>query len=193
MTASYGLPTTYRGFTFRSRLEARWALFLDELHVPWQYEPDGWDLPDGPYVPDFWLPREKLWLEIKPNAKASISKPLSLSQAQDRPVLVAIGMPGESPADQSEIEAFLPPGPWRRNGTFLLRGCVLVCPQGHPSLGLQYLFRQHVRGWRPVTRLVPRCPSCGERRRVPSSEALKAQQAKFEHERLRPRALRAVK
>jgi len=33
------IQTTYRGIRFRSRTEARWAAFFDELGWPWEYEP----------------------------------------------------------------------------------------------------------------------------------------------------------
>jgi hypothetical protein len=32
------------GYRFRSRLEARWAVFFDVAGIPWQYEPEGFDL-----------------------------------------------------------------------------------------------------------------------------------------------------
>jgi len=38
------IPTRYAGCHFRSRLEARWAVFFDRLGVAWQYEPEGYDL-----------------------------------------------------------------------------------------------------------------------------------------------------
>jgi hypothetical protein len=43
------IRTTYSGLRFRSRTEARWAAFFDELKWPWQYEPC--DL--RYYIPDF--------------------------------------------------------------------------------------------------------------------------------------------
>jgi hypothetical protein len=61
------IETRYKGYRFRSRLEARWAVFLDTLGVPYEYEPQGFDLGEaGWYLPDFWLPRDERWLEIKP-------------------------------------------------------------------------------------------------------------------------------
>ena len=46
--------TIYKGFRFRSRLEARWAVFLDSLGVEYEYEPEGFNLPGvGAYLPDF--------------------------------------------------------------------------------------------------------------------------------------------
>ena len=30
------IETTYSGFIFRSRLEARWAVFFDALAIEWQ-------------------------------------------------------------------------------------------------------------------------------------------------------------
>lgn len=40
------IETQYKGYRFRSRLEARWAIYFDTLGVPWQYEPEGFDLTD---------------------------------------------------------------------------------------------------------------------------------------------------
>ena len=50
------IETEYRGYRFRSRLEARWAVFFDACGVKWEYEPEGYDLGDGLYyLPDFLL------------------------------------------------------------------------------------------------------------------------------------------
>ena len=60
------IETRYKGYRFRSRLEARWAVFLDALGVRYDYEKEGFDLDDaGYYLPDFWLPDLRLWVEIK--------------------------------------------------------------------------------------------------------------------------------
>lgn len=60
------IETVYNGYRFRSRLEARWAVFFDKLGVPYEYEKEGFDLgTDGWYLPDFWLPEQKCWIEIK--------------------------------------------------------------------------------------------------------------------------------
>jgi hypothetical protein len=58
------IETTYKGYRFRSRLEARWAVFFDTLGVPWKYENEGYqkeiDTDLGTktmrYLPDFFLP-----------------------------------------------------------------------------------------------------------------------------------------
>jgi hypothetical protein len=61
------IPTKYKGTTFRSRLEARWAIFLSELGIEWQYEAEGYQLANGEwYLPDFWLPGHDMFFEIKP-------------------------------------------------------------------------------------------------------------------------------
>ena len=67
------IQTRYRGHHFRSRLEARYAVFLDCLGVQWQYEPEGFELPAGNYLPDFFLPAVNggTWLEIKPHGGGS--------------------------------------------------------------------------------------------------------------------------
>ncbi len=60
------IPTAYKGYALRSRLEGRWLTFLDELGEPWRYEDEGFDLDGTWYLPDVWLPRLDCWLEIKP-------------------------------------------------------------------------------------------------------------------------------
>lgn len=82
MTAPRAIPTKYAGHLFRSRLEARWAVFFDALKISWQYEPQGYLVgglnaecyPDVPsaqsrqYLPDFYLPQTETWVEVKGNA-----------------------------------------------------------------------------------------------------------------------------
>ena len=61
------IETKYKGYRFRSRLEARWAVFFDAIGIEWEYEPEGFDLGDaGWYLPDFYLPVQGAWIEIKP-------------------------------------------------------------------------------------------------------------------------------
>ena len=50
------IQTEYNGIKFRSRLEARWAVFFDAVGVTWEYEPEGFELSNGiRYLPDFLL------------------------------------------------------------------------------------------------------------------------------------------
>jgi hypothetical protein len=67
------IETYYKGYRFRSRLEARWAVFFDALGIKYQYEPQGFRIsnryPDdgGPfvYLPDFYLPGCDIYVEVK--------------------------------------------------------------------------------------------------------------------------------
>jgi len=48
------IETYYNGYRFRSRLEARVAVFLNVLGVEYEYEPEGFKLESGKwYLPDF--------------------------------------------------------------------------------------------------------------------------------------------
>lgn len=65
------IETAYKGYRMRSRLEARWAVFFDDLGFEWQYEPEGYDLGEpGWYLPDFRITggigSKPAFLEIKP-------------------------------------------------------------------------------------------------------------------------------
>lgn len=93
------IPTAYKGYLFRSRLEARWAVFLDSFREEWEYEKEGYELPSGRYLPDFWLPRLGLWLEIKGEEpkKQEIELCADLGEETDRPVAIAWGIPTSNP------------------------------------------------------------------------------------------------
>lgn len=58
--------TLYGHCTFRSQLEARWALFFETLGIRYRYEPKRfWLRPDLSYLPDFWLIDHRCFIEIK--------------------------------------------------------------------------------------------------------------------------------
>jgi len=63
-TDRVGIPTVYKGRTYRSRLEARWAAMFDLLR--WRAEYEEIDL--AGYIPDFIVhfKRGKLLVEVKP-------------------------------------------------------------------------------------------------------------------------------
>lgn len=62
--------TIYNDLRFRSRLEARWAVFFDSLGIKYQYEPYNFGFTDFEgdkygYVPDFYLPCHRKYVEVK--------------------------------------------------------------------------------------------------------------------------------
>ena len=59
------IQTHYAGCHFRSRLEARWAVFFDTLNIKWEYEKEGFTNGTDCYLPDFYLPATKTWVEVK--------------------------------------------------------------------------------------------------------------------------------
>ena len=60
------IDTYYKGYRFRSRLEARWAVFFDYMGIDWVYEEQGYTFPDGTcYLPDFYLPESHTFFEVK--------------------------------------------------------------------------------------------------------------------------------
>lgn len=68
-------PSIYRDITFRSRLEARWAVYLDLRGIEWEYEPftyiytnEAFPSARERYTPDFyWVHNKQVTvLEVKP-------------------------------------------------------------------------------------------------------------------------------
>lgn len=69
------IETFYNGYRFRSRLEARWAVFFDDLGIKYEYEAEGFTLDDGrAYLPDFYLPEFNIFVEIKANRDSDDGK-----------------------------------------------------------------------------------------------------------------------
>jgi len=67
-------PTWYNNYYFRSKLEAKWAVFFDLMKIKWEYEPEPFTCDDGSqYTPDFHLPdvylrdEKGIYVEIKPD------------------------------------------------------------------------------------------------------------------------------
>lgn len=89
------IETTWRGIRYRSRTEARWAVFLTTAEIAFEYEKEGYALPSGPYLPDFWLPERKHWLEIKGQEPTDREKRLAreLATATESSVFFGIGIP----------------------------------------------------------------------------------------------------
>lgn len=75
--------TLYDRIWFRSRLEARWAMFFDMIGVYWLYEQERFKLDGGiVYTPDFYLPDQELHVEIKPEepTRNEVDKAQALSR-----------------------------------------------------------------------------------------------------------------
>ena len=86
------LDTVYRHYRFRSRTEARWAIFFDLMQIPFVYEKEGFDLNGMYYLPDFWLPHQKVWAEVKSldPTPEEIEKAIRLSALTQSPVVFLI-------------------------------------------------------------------------------------------------------
>jgi len=88
------INTHYDGHYFRSRLEARWAVFFNAIGVTWEYEPEGFNFDGFNYLPDFWLPKEGYYVEVKGGTKDVNVKMLqSLADNTCKPVMLVRNIP----------------------------------------------------------------------------------------------------
>jgi hypothetical protein len=108
------IPTQYKGITFRSRMEARWAVFMDAMGVPYEYEPEGFQLGELRYLPDFYLPLQDAFLEVKnPTADAiDYEKIDRLVMATQKNVFVFSSGPNVPNWDfeSAYLKCYIPPG-----------------------------------------------------------------------------------
>lgn len=93
------IGTEYGGTTYRSRTEARWAIFFEALGVEAEYEAHPIRLSTGAgYLPDFYIPAFRAWFEVKARNDAIVTEEASKARqlAADRQgerVWLAIGPP----------------------------------------------------------------------------------------------------
>ncbi len=55
----------YKDTYFRSGWEVKYAKWLDSKNIKWEYEKDTFKLKDTTYTPDFYLPEQNIYVEIK--------------------------------------------------------------------------------------------------------------------------------
>lgn len=104
---SSAIETPYKGYRFRSRLEARWAVFYDNLDLEWEYEKEGFKLKGQLYLPDFFIPRLDCWIEIKGQKPSEREQNLArlLARETDRPVFIFFGQIPYGSIGNEQIEA----------------------------------------------------------------------------------------
>lgn len=92
------IETLAYGRRFRSRTEARWAVAFTEELIQWEYELEGFELPSGRYLPDFWLPQVQMWAEVKADrfSVAELHKAHDLANATGKSVLLLAGQPADA-------------------------------------------------------------------------------------------------
>jgi hypothetical protein len=87
------IETFYKGYHFRSRNEARWAVFFDNIRLQYRYEFEGFDLNGLRYLPDFFLTKQNWWVEVKPElpTKEEREKAIRLCIGDQKPVILLAG------------------------------------------------------------------------------------------------------
>lgn len=138
------IETHYNGYRFRSRLEARWAVFFDAAGIKYEYEPEGFVIESYgvAYLPDFFLPRFKTYVEIKrgnlPEEEMyKIEDKCEMFQVEnpEYAMLLCYGDPVDMrmriyyDSWEEELSRYLP----RCNDAFFIEGPGWWVPEIHPS------------------------------------------------------------
>lgn len=136
------IETVYNGYKFRSRLEARWAVFFDELGVKYEYEPEGFVLDEhGWYLPDFWLVDANWFVEIKPQGPFLLCKKAkALAEKSGCEVLYISGnpYPGEHSVCLYDPEPTNEIGYWHDAEDPIQIGACRRCDTGFGVIGAGY-------------------------------------------------------
>lgn len=89
------IPTFYKGITYRSRVEARWQIFFNRLNLHAVWEKEGYPLPSGWYLPDYWITTLEHFAEVKGKefSDVEIERCRELAIATGFPVLLLPDVP----------------------------------------------------------------------------------------------------
>jgi len=98
--------TKYNGYSFRSRLEARWAVFFDTIKVKYEYEMEGFTNDNICYLPDFYFPDYDLFAEIKPVNHGDEDMNKWLMLAETKQLILLEGAPHCKPSRMFGVEKF---------------------------------------------------------------------------------------
>jgi hypothetical protein len=143
------IETTFDGRRFRSRIEARWAVFFTRAGIEFLYEPDGYVERGAPYLPDFFLPVQDYFIEVKGTVPTTDERDKAdgLSELTCKPVFIAYGdipLPPNYPKPMSaEVHIARPDG-----GTITMDSyCWCECPDcgyiEHTDRGKLFSMRHH--------------------------------------------------
>jgi hypothetical protein len=101
--------TWYGENWFRSKLEAQWAVFFDQLGLSWSYEPETFEFENGEkYKPDFWIEDWRCYVEIKFGEKDIRAWPASRLRRLRRlkPKCAVLLVAGRPALDEYEVRYF---------------------------------------------------------------------------------------
>jgi hypothetical protein len=127
------IETHYKGYRFRSRLEARWAVFFDACGLKWEYEKEGYELENGEkYLPDFWFDLCDWdpgfsglgnFVEIKPTEpnEQEREKLRLLAKGTKHTVMCFWGKPGETGWYATAYKGLADGEKWLDRGEFSMR------------------------------------------------------------------------
>jgi hypothetical protein len=77
------LPIFYKGYKFRNKAVAKWAVFFDYLGIKYEYQKESFQLDSGEiYTPDFWLPEWHggVWANVTKEGKPNNKELYKMSQ-----------------------------------------------------------------------------------------------------------------
>jgi len=117
------IPTVYNGHTFRSLMEAQWAVFFDYFGFRWNYEPKGFEHDAERYLPDFYIRDFDLYVEVKHTDGEETERAKRFARnggfnlvicdgnPHCRPLVLIAGRPGfDLPVDGTKILWYYKPG-----------------------------------------------------------------------------------
>lgn len=157
------IPTVYKGIKFKSRVEARWAVFFDLCGLRWEYEKEKLDTGYQVYIPDFHVfgrdvygGTTKTLVEIKGKApsEAEVSKLQNVSRAD---AFILVGPPSTSQcvclfddgAGRARTDGYIRQCPFCGRISFCRKGDSGICYcERSKSFAAYYRFDPYFPGFR---------------------------------------------
>ncbi len=158
----------YKGIVFHSKLEARWAVIFDTFGIDWIYEPETlirkWGDEEIYYRPDFYLPKNKVYVEVKPNDELLRKKESDIGLLVDweGPLANGIVIVGPIP-DSARMNYRIPCFSFLKNQKACVLDYVAFTPNGIMTVYKHADFCEGTDGIPKETSVESKCIACGDK------------------------------
>ena len=141
------INTRHNGNYYRSRLEARWAVYFETLKIKFDYEFEGFTTSNHNYLPDFYFPKFGFYGEVKREGfgDEDVERWTEFARESKCPLVVFEGTPHANPCRAFGMHIDMPLLVIPFAHLFVKKMGVYYHAGGHESFNKYPPFREAIR------------------------------------------------
>ena len=141
------INTRHNGNYYRSRLEARWAVYFETLKIKFDYEFEGFTTSNHNYLPDFYFPKFGFYGEVKREGfgDEDVERWTEFARESKCPLMIFEGTPHANPCRAFGMHIDMPLLVIPFAHLFVKKMAVYYHAGGHESFNKYPPFREAIR------------------------------------------------